>query len=39
MVYFDLSLEVEKYIKNNMIKLKRKTLKNRKNKSLKNKNL
>lgn len=39
MVYINLTLEVEEYIKNNMIKLKRKTLKNRKNRSLKNKNL
>jgi len=35
MVYIDLSLEVEKYIKENKIKLKKRTLKNRKRHSLK----
>jgi len=35
MVYIDLALEVEKYIKENKIKLKKRTLKNRKRHSLK----
>jgi len=35
MVYIDISLEVEKYIKENKIKLKKRTLKNRKRHSLK----
>jgi hypothetical protein len=35
MVYINVSLEVDEYIKNNMMRLKRRTLKNRKNKSLK----
>jgi len=35
MVYIDISLEVEKYIKENKIKLKKRTLKNRKKPSLK----
>lgn len=35
MVYIDVTLEVEEYIKNNRIKLKRKTCKNRRIKSLK----
>jgi len=35
MVYIDVSLEVEKYIKDNKIKLKKRTLKNRKKASLK----
>jgi len=35
MVYIDVSLEVEKYIKDKKMKLKKKTLKNRKRHSLK----
>lgn len=36
MVYIDLTLEVEQYIKNKMMRLKRKTLKYRRNRTRSN---